>query len=121
MAKKTAGLEAEQPNRKTKSDRVGGVPSRNNKASKDGGDVYGPLDPTGLGNKRTGRDFSDSSPAAKGKRPDALGFEDSTRKDAADPTSRAVVKRIPGIDAVRINDRTEQVAQGNVPNDLDIP
>jgi hypothetical protein len=118
MAKKTAGLPAEEPNRKSKTDRVGGVPSRNVKTSKVDGtvDVFGPLAPQG--NKRTSKDVSVSAPPAKGSRPDALGYEDSTRTNAPDPQSRAFVKHVPGVDAVRTGDNIDQLAQGDVPDDL---
>jgi hypothetical protein len=115
---KEAGLPADEPNRKTKADLLHA--SRVNKTSKNDGsiDVFGPLDPTGLGNKRASKGFAGSTPPAKGKRDDSfLGRFDSTRK--ADLGPRNWVRRDEGQDQVeRIGDNFETFAQTDVPDEL---
>jgi hypothetical protein len=117
--KKKAALPSDAPNRRTS--HVGSVKSRPDKRSKNDGsvDLVGSLAPNQ--GKRTGKDFAESPAPAKGKRPDGLGDEDSTRIGTGYVGARAHVHRTPGIEAVRTKDLIEQIAQGEPPSDLDIP
>ena len=118
MAKRTA-LPEERPNRKTS--HVGPVPSRVDKRSKNDGsiDVFGSLAPNQ--GKRVGEDFADSVPPPKGKRVDGLGDEDSTRTGTGYVGARAHVHATPGVEATRTKDNIETFAQGDIPDDIDIP
>jgi hypothetical protein len=120
MAKKNAALPKDAPNRRTS--HVGSVKSRVNKSSRTNGtlDIAGPLAPQG--NKRVSKDFSESPPPPKGVRPDGLDDDLLNRKGDGYTGPRARVHRTPGIEAVPMdNTSVEQVAQRDVPGDLDIP
>jgi hypothetical protein len=120
MAKKSAALPKDSPNRR--SSRMGPVKSKVNKTSRSDGkiDIAGPLAPQG--NKRTGKDFGPSTPPAKGRRPDGLGDEDSTRTGTGYVGARAHVHRTPGVEAQRMpKDLIETTQDADAPDVLNIP
>jgi hypothetical protein len=111
---------AKEANNRRTSD-VHAVKSRNVKTSRNDGtlDIVGPLAPQG--NKRLAKDFASSPNTVKRVRADGLDDDLINRKDSAYTGPRARVHGTPGVNAERTGDNIEQVAQGDIPGDLDIP
>jgi hypothetical protein len=116
---KKAGLPADSPNRRTSSAKS--VKSRNDRRSRNDGafDVVGPLAPDQ--GRRVAKDLGTSTNTVKRVRPDGLGDEDATRLPGGYEGARAHVHTHPGLAIERTGDLIEQIAQGDIPNDLDIP